>query len=99
MGASQNFPDEHSRKGDIHRVLGPARGLEGTVFPRHGFANIAKLIHGYFPPPPARPAVWMAVTILLYPVHRQKFLDNSMFLIPPFDFLLPDVDQPEPQPG
>jgi hypothetical protein len=41
----------------------------------------------------------MAVTILLYPVHRQKFLDNSMFLIPPFDFLLPDVDQPEPQPG
>jgi hypothetical protein len=57
------------------------------------------MVHAYLPPDALGPAILMAVTILLYPVQRQKFLDGSMFLIPPFDFLLPNVDQPEPQLG
>jgi hypothetical protein len=57
------------------------------------------MVHAYFPPFALGPAILMAVTILLYPVQRQKFPDGSMLLIPPFDFLLPNVDQPEPQLG
>jgi hypothetical protein len=57
------------------------------------------MVHAYIPPAALDPAILMAVTILLYPMQRQKFPDGSMFLIPPSDFLLPNVDQPEPQLG